>query len=208
MFPLSYHTSRMVSHTPHNNEPTLCRNDYPLGWLHLALACRYWICMAETWEHVSVHWQLGNYPLWARYIEGSILIQLWTLSYFSVSYTIGNLFWFTRLPHGDCDIVVIHIESTEIEQVSMSLNWYCRIGSCGALVIKFEKYQHFRWRHTEYLHWTVPSRSINAIQNAHNVGKWKYTIFRSIRLDRGLCCGLCQQMILTYLFPGTVKCKY
>ena len=24
--------------------------------------------MEETWEHVSVHWQQGNYQLWANYL--------------------------------------------------------------------------------------------------------------------------------------------
>ena len=59
-------TSRMVSQTRHNNEPTLSRNDSPPGCLHLALAYRYYFYMEETWEHVSVHWQQGNYQLWAN----------------------------------------------------------------------------------------------------------------------------------------------
>ena len=38
-------TSPMVSHTQHNGEPILGRNNSPLGWLHLALAYRYYFCM-------------------------------------------------------------------------------------------------------------------------------------------------------------------
>ena len=59
-------TSRMVSHSRHNNEPTLSRNDSALGCLHLALAYRYYFCMEETWDHVSVHWKQGNYQLGAN----------------------------------------------------------------------------------------------------------------------------------------------
>ena len=60
--------SRIASHTRHSNEPTLSRNDSPLGCLHLELAFRYYFCMEETWEHVSGHWQQGNDHLWANWI--------------------------------------------------------------------------------------------------------------------------------------------
>ena len=46
-------TSRMVSHTRHNNEPTLSRNDSPLGWLHMALMHRYIIFVWRNHEHIS-----------------------------------------------------------------------------------------------------------------------------------------------------------
>ena len=59
-------TSRMVPHTRHNNKPTLSRNHSPLGCLHLALAYWYYFCMEDTLDHVSVHWQQGNYQLWAN----------------------------------------------------------------------------------------------------------------------------------------------
>ena len=59
-------TSRIVSHTRHNNEPTLSRNDSPLDCLHLTLAHRYYFCMEESWEHVFVHWHQGNYQLRAN----------------------------------------------------------------------------------------------------------------------------------------------
>ena len=49
-------TSRMVSHTRHNNEPTLSRTDSPPDCLHMTLAYRYYFCMEETWEHFFVHW--------------------------------------------------------------------------------------------------------------------------------------------------------
>ena len=59
-------TSHMVSHTRHNNEPTLSRNDSPQGCLHLTLAYRYYFYLEEAWEHISVHWQHGSYQLWAN----------------------------------------------------------------------------------------------------------------------------------------------
>ena len=64
--------SRMVSHTRHNNGPTLSRKDSPPGCLRLAMAYRYNFCMEETWWHVSVHWQHGNIP-----VMSELLYVLW-----------------------------------------------------------------------------------------------------------------------------------
>ena len=36
------------------------------GYLLPLLAAHSSFCMEETWEHVYVHWQQGNYPLWAN----------------------------------------------------------------------------------------------------------------------------------------------
>ena len=47
-------TSRMVSHSRHNSEPTLSRNDSPLGCLHPTLAYRYHFGMGlspDTWNY-------------------------------------------------------------------------------------------------------------------------------------------------------------
>ena len=38
-----------VSHTRHNNEPTLSKNDSPLGCLYLALAYRFYFSNIATW---------------------------------------------------------------------------------------------------------------------------------------------------------------
>ena len=58
--------SRMVSPPRHKNEPTVSRNDSPLGRLHLVLAYRYNFCIEEIWKHVSAQWQQDNYQLWAN----------------------------------------------------------------------------------------------------------------------------------------------
>ena len=53
-------TSRMVSHNWLNSEPILGRNNSSLDCLDRALAYRYYSCIEETWEHVSVQWQPGK----------------------------------------------------------------------------------------------------------------------------------------------------
>ena len=87
---------------------------------------------------------------------------------------------FARVPHDDCDIVVIHMESTGSEEhrrysheihtkwgtgslvISMLIHWYCLIGFCCDCMIKcFQKFQHSQWRHTMCLHRTGPSHSVN-----------------------------------------------
>ena len=42
--------SSLVSHTGQNSESFVDRNNSRLGWLHLALAYRYYFCMEETYE--------------------------------------------------------------------------------------------------------------------------------------------------------------
>ena len=44
-------TSRMVSHTRHDNGPTLSMNDSPLVRLHLALAYKYHFCEVRRASH-------------------------------------------------------------------------------------------------------------------------------------------------------------
>ena len=48
-------------------ENVACQQQPYLFSLYTLYTYIYNFCMEETWEHVSVHWQQGNYQLWVNY---------------------------------------------------------------------------------------------------------------------------------------------
>ena len=57
-------TKLTVSYTCQSSEPTIDRKDSLLSCLHMPLAYKYYHCIEETREHVSLHSHQGKYELW------------------------------------------------------------------------------------------------------------------------------------------------
>ena len=99
------------------------RNDSVLGYLHLALAYRYYFCMEETWEHVSVHWQQGNYQLYLLMTLTSAVMMSSVPLY--VTKSVNDLSkqndlicinWADNMRSNTVSLLMMYFNSTKIQQ--------------------------------------------------------------------------------------------